>query len=113
MNNLRAMDIATILNSTMPSIGFFNGAKRIDAYAATCSHAEELADGDTALAMEAITILSFMSKPFHKSAFMAMSNIDRLDASKLGYLGWFLANTLAIRDGLSTHPKFSTDMLFN
>ena len=96
-----AIEIAGELDTTMPSIGFFSKQKRIYAFAWALSRAQELADDDTELAVDALEILARISKPFHKALGMTALNIT--NAGMIGLLdecGWRMANILAFHSGL-------------
>ena len=73
-----AIDIALILKKEMPGIGFCNKAKRLQAFIVISNRAEKLADYDTELAIEALTILGYISNAYHKATAMAAKNISRL-----------------------------------
>jgi hypothetical protein len=95
-----AVEIATELNITMPSIGVCSQSKRLGSYSAVAEQAFELADFDLDLAMDALSMLTQMSEAFHKSLVMASLNITKLPASTFGVCGWRYANAVARNEGL-------------
>lgn len=101
-----ALDIALILKKEMPGIGFCNKAKRLQVFIVISNRAEKLADYDTELAIEALTILGYMSNAYHKATTMAAKNISRFSFGTLYASGWTIANILAIREGFTPHRFF-------
>ena len=101
-----AIDIALTLREEMPSIGFFSKSKRLQAFIIISNRAQELADHDTEIAMEALTVLSYVSNAFQKAAITAAANIDGFSIGTLYSSGWSLANVLAIREGFAPHRMF-------
>ena len=101
-----AIDIALTLNKEMPDIGFFNKAKRLEVFIFISNRAEELANHDTEIAMDALTVLSYMSNTFQKAAITAAENISSFTIDTLYASGWSLANVLAIREGFAPHYSF-------
>lgn len=90
-----ALDIAAILRNEMPSIGFFSKSKRLSAYFFITARAEELAGADKALAMEALDLLSYLSKPFNISALVVAMNMERIPTGSMSLVGWDYANLVA------------------
>ena len=101
-----AIDIALILKKEMPGIGFCNKTKRLQAFIVISNRAEKLADYDTELAIEALTILGYMSNAFYKATAAAAKNISRFSFGTLYASGWTIANILAIREGFTPHRLF-------
>ena len=104
----QAIDIALELKEEMPGIGFFNKAKRLQAFIFISNRAEELSGYDTDTAMEALTVLSYVSAAFQKAAITTAENIRHFSVGTLYPSGWSLANVLAIREGLTPHHLFGT-----
>lgn len=91
-----AMEIATIVNQNMPSIGFLSKTKRIAGYNLACHMIEELSEDDQGdidmeKAAEAATMLSHLNTSFHKALYMTTLNIDRLSVGYLNQLAYNLA----------------------
>ena len=102
-----AIDIALILYKEMPGIGFFNKAKRLEVFIIISNRAQKLADHDTEIAMEALTVLSYLSNAFQKAAITTAVNISNFSINTLYAPGWSLANVLAIREGFTPHRLLS------
>jgi len=91
-----AIEIATIVNQNMPSIGFLSKTKRIEGYNLACHMIEELSvddDGDIDMekAAEAAAMLTHMNNSFHKALYMTTLNIERLSVGYLNQLAYNLA----------------------
>jgi hypothetical protein len=90
-----AMEIATIVNQNMPSIGFLSRSKRIDAFNTACHMIEDLATDDGEIDMEkaaeAAAMLTHLNNKFHKALFMTALNVDRLPIGHLNELAYGLA----------------------
>jgi len=97
------VEIASIVNANMPSIGFLSRKKRIEGFNLACYMIEELSvndDGeiDMEKATEAAIILSHMNNKFHKASYMTALNINRLSVGTLNRLAYTFAQTVAVQN---------------
>ena len=94
---MKALELANILDSNMTSIGFISRKKRLEAYAITTTIAEEMSiaeTGNTALAFDALAILSRTNKAFYKAAYMTIINLEKMPKGLLNNTGYLLAKEL-------------------
>lgn len=103
---LSAMDIAHRLKAAMPSIGFCSKSKRIDAFLMTVRMADEMADDDVDLVVEAIEELTLISKPFNKALVMVVKCLNQLSRVHFSKSAWIIANTKATKEGYPTHRHY-------
>lgn len=96
------VEIASIVNSNMPSTGFFSRSKRIEGYNLACRMIEELSSDeggnvDMEKAAEAAAILTHMNNRFHKSLHMTVLNFDRLPIGYLNEIAYRFAESIRTR----------------
>lgn len=103
---LSAMDIAHRLKAAMPSIGFCSKSKRIHAFLMTVRMADEMADDDVDLVVEAIEALTLISKPFNKALVMVAKSLNQLSRVHFSKSAWIIANTKATKEGYPTHRYY-------
>ena len=106
MTELSAVDIAHRLKATMPNIGFCSKSKRIHAFLMTVQMADEMADDDVDLVVEAIGALTLISKPFNKALVMVVKCLNQLSRVQFSESAWIIANTTAIKEGYATHRYY-------
>jgi len=106
MTELPAMDIAHRLKATMPSIGFCSKSKKIHAFLMTVRLADEMADGDVDLVVEAIGALTLISMPFNKALAMVVKCLNQLSRVHFSESAWIIANTTASKEGYPTHRYY-------
>ena len=106
MTELTATDIAHRLKAAMPGIGFCNNNKRIDAFLMTLQMADEMADNDIDLVVEAIEALTRISRPFTKALFMTVLNLNQLNRVRFTESAWFIANSIAVKEGFPAHRYY-------
>ena len=106
MTDLTAMDIAHRLKATMPGIGFCSKNKRIRAFLVTVRMADEMANYDLDLVVEAIDELTRISRRFNKSLAMVATCLNQLSRVLFTESAWIIANTAAIREGYPTHRYY-------
>ena len=106
MTELSAMDIAHRLKATMPSIGFCSKSKRIHAFLMTVRMADEMADDDVDLVVEAIGALTLISMPFNKALVMVVKCLNQLSRAHFSESAWIIANTTATKEGYPTHRYY-------
>ena len=99
---LSALDIAATLRKEMPSIGFLSKSKRLTAFYYITARAEELADQDERLALEALELLTYLSRSFSKAALMAARNMRTIPVGSMCFVGWDYAKSVARNAGLQT-----------
>jgi len=103
---LSAMDIAHRLKAAMPSIGFCSKSKGIHAFLMTVRMADEMADDDVDLVVEAIEALTLISKPFNKALVMVAKCLNQLSRVHFSKSAWIIANTRATKEGYPTHRYY-------
>ena len=91
-----ALDIASIVNNRMPSIGFCSRSKRIQGFNSACLMIENRSKDshgivDMNKALEAAAMLTHMNKKFHKSLLMTAFCINWLPDNFLNDLAFRLA----------------------
>jgi len=106
MTELTAMDIAHRLKATMPNIGFCSKSKRINAFLKTVQMADEMANDDVDLVLEAIGALTLISKRFNKALVMVVECLNQLSRVLFSESAWIIANTTAIKEGYPTHRYY-------
>jgi hypothetical protein len=106
MTELTAMDIAHRLKATMPGIGFCSKSKRINAFLKTVQMADEMADDDVDLVVEAIGALTLISKRFNRALVMVVECLNQLSRVLFSESAWIIANTTAIKEGYPTHRYY-------
>ena len=106
MTELTATDIAHRLKAAMPGIGFCNKSKRIHAFLMTVQMADEIADDDKDLVVEAIEVLNHISKPFSKALFVTALNLNQLNRVRFTESAWTIANSIAIKEGFPAHRYY-------
>lgn len=100
MTEKTAVEIACELNCHMPGSGFGSRDKRIRTFLLVCNMAEKNADDDIDLALEALTILTQINKPFHKATYMTLKHRNRLNPDDLGETAHRFIQGIAYYEGL-------------
>ena len=103
---LSAMDIAHRLKAAMPSIGFCSKSQRIHAFLMTVRMADEMADDDVDLVLEAIGALTLISKPFNKALVTVVKCLNQLSRVHFSKSAWIIANATATKAGYPTHRYY-------
>jgi hypothetical protein len=106
MTELSATDIAHRLKVTMPSIGFCSKSKRINAFLMTVRMADEMAAHNVDLVVEAIELLTLISRPFKKALVVVMESLNQLSRVHFSDSAWLIANTTATKEGYPTHRHY-------
>ena len=72
----------------------------------TVRMADEMADDDVDLVVEAIGALTLISMPFNKALVMVVECLNQLSRVHFSESAWFIANITATKEGYPTHRYY-------